>query len=319
MRRFFTGVLVALLLLQVTTACEQKKQPETGVKKLRVITTLFPIYDFTRAIGGDRVDVTLLLPPGVEPHNFEPKPDDVARISTADLFVYTNRYMEPWAADILKGAENGKLLVVDAGAGVALLPASQGEGHDDGKEGEKGHRHETAFDPHIWLSIPNAEQMVDNITAGLTQKDPANSTWYRENAADYKRRLAELDARFTERLSRCQTRIFLHGGHSAFDYLANRYGLTYLSAYAVSASAEPTPRRMIELVDRIRANNLHAIFYEELISPTVAETIARETGATLLKLHGIHNVSRDDMMHGVTYLSLMDKNLDNLSRGLECR
>lgn len=310
--RVFAWLL--LLLIPFVTACRKGDGPAHEAKKLQVVTTLFPLYDFVRVVGGDRVEVRLLLPPGVEPHNFEPRPEDVVRLTKADLFVYTNRYMEPWAARILKGVENKGLLVVDASDGVTFIPVAEEDGHEEG-----GHHHEGGMDPHVWLSIPNAERMVENIRDGLTRKDPAGSDYYRKNAADYRARLEELDRKFREGLSGCGQRLFLHGGHYAFGYLAKQYGLRYVSAYAVSANAEPTPRKLMALVDLMKKNALHAIFFEELLSPRVAETIARETGATLLKLHGVHNVTREELAAGAGYLSLMEENLKNLRIGLQCR
>ncbi len=312
-------LLVMVMLIPFVAACQKGREPAQEEKKLRVVTTLFPLYDFVRTIGGDRVDARLLLPPGVEPHNFEPRPEDVVLLNKADIFVYTNRYMEPWAANILKGIPNKGLEVVDASAGVTFIPASGEEEHEGHGAGEHGHHHGEGMDPHVWLSIPNAEKMVENITAALVRKDPAGSDSYRKNAAAYRTRLDELDNRFKEGLSGCRQHLFLHGGHSAFGYLSQRYGLTYVSAFAVSADAEPTPRKLMELVNLMRKNSLKYIFYEELLSPRVAETIARETGATLLKLHGIHNVSREDLAGGATYISLMEQNLKNLRTGLQCR
>ncbi|KAF0220446.1 MAG: zinc transport system substrate-binding [Geobacteraceae bacterium] len=313
-QRLLVRTLLVLMLLQVATSCRQSRTEPGGAKKVGVATTLFPLYDFTRAVAGDRAEVSLILPPGVEPHSFEPKPEDIVRINRAGLFVFSSKYMEPWAEDILKGVDKGRVLAVEAGAGVTFLPAAE-----HGGEEEKGHRHAEGMDPHIWLSIPNARKMVDNIAAGLAQKDPASKDYYLKNAAAFNARLTELDGKFKAGLADCRTRVFLHGGHFAFGYLAERYGLKYISAYAVSADAEPTLRKMVALINQMRSNHLKYIFYEELISPTVAETIARETGASLLKLHGIHNVSKEDMDRGVTYISLMEQNLTNLRTGLECR
>jgi zinc transport system substrate-binding protein len=175
------------------------------------------------------------------------------------------------------------------------------------------------MDPHVWMSIPDAERMVENVRDGLVRKDPAGDDIYRKNAAAYLKKLQDLDLRFRKGLADCRTRTFLHGGHYAFGYLAKEYGLTYLAAYAVTADSEPTPKKMMALVDMMKKDSLHAIFYEELLSPRVAETIARETGARLLKLSGIHNVTRDDLASGATYISLMEANLDNLRTGLSCR
>lgn len=314
MKAFRTFAILLVMLVPFTTACRKGEAPAPGAKKLQVVTTLFPLYDFARQVGGDRVEVTLLLPPGVEPHDFEPRPEDVVRLARADLFVYTNQYMEPWAARILKGVDNKGLVVIDASVGAAFISVTQEEEGDEG-----GHGHEGGMNPHVWLSIPNAERMVANIRDGLVQKDPAGSASYRKNAEACRTRLEELDRKFREGLSGCSQRLFLHGGHYAFGYLAKQYGLRYVSAYPLSANAEPTPRKLMALVDLMRRNSLHTVFYEELLSPRVAETIARETGATLLKLNVIENVSREELAAGATYLSLMEENLKNLRTGLQCR
>ena len=319
MRSLAITALVLAMTIALLAGCRQGREPAPGEKKLRVVTTLFPLHDFVRTIGGDRVEARLLLPPGVEPHNFEPRPEDVVLLDKADLFVFTNRYMEPWADSLLKGILNKNLVVVDASDGVAFMPATGEDDHDDHDvEGHGSHQHGEGMDPHVWLSIPNAEKMVANIAAALERKDPAGAASYRKHFEVYRARLIDLDGRFKAGLSGCRQRLFLHGGHYAFGYLAKQYGLTYVSAYAVSADAEPTSRKMMELVNLMRKNSLGYIFYEELLSPRVAETIARETGATLLKLHGIHNVSREDLAEGATYLSLMELNLKNLRTGLQC-
>jgi zinc transport system substrate-binding protein len=307
------------LLLLVCVACQKKAATGIGGKRLQVITTLFPVYDFTREVAGDKAVVVMLLPPGVEPHSFEPKPEDIFRVSKADIFIYTDRYMEPWAADLAKGAGNPDLLVVDAGKGARFLPALEADGHD-GEEGH-GHHHDhgEGMDPHIWLDFTNAQKMVDNIGEGLATKDPANRKYYLERAAACKGRLAALDKRFRDELQGCATRMFLHGGHYAFGYLAARYGLNYKAAYGVSANAEPTPKKIAELITLMRANGLKYVFHEELIAPTMADAIARESGATLLKLHGAHNVAREELEAGATFFSLMEKNLENLKVGLQCR
>jgi zinc transport system substrate-binding protein len=243
-------------------------------------------------------------------------------VSKAAVFVYTNRFMEPWAEQIATGAGAGPL-IVDASSGVRFLPLSPSLGGKKGRhQGERGRQdHGTAegADPHIWLNIQNAKTMVGNIATGLATQDPANRSYYTKNAAAYQARLDQLDGEFRDGLAACRTRMFLHGGHFAFAYLADRYGLTYLSAYPVTAEAEPTPRKLMELITLMRKNSLTHIFYEELISPRTAKVIADETGAALLMLHGIHSVSREELDSGATFISLMHANLENLRKGLQCR
>jgi zinc transport system substrate-binding protein len=283
-----------------------------------VVTTLFPLYDFARNVGGDKADVSLLLPPGVEPHSFEPKPADLLRIHRADIFVYTGDFMEPWAAVLVKGAGKDGPLIVDSSRGVALQAPAQGAAEGRMDTGAHAGAAHTA-DPHIWLDFGNAQVMVDNILAAFVEKDPANRAFYEKNARGYKARLAGLDEEFKKGLASCATYLFVHGGHSAFSYLARRYGLTYVSVYGVTPNAEPSPRRLAWIVGEMRRSGVRYVFYEELIQPRMAETLAREAGAELLPLNGGHNVTRDQVEKGVTFIAIMENDLKNLRAGLQCR
>jgi zinc transport system substrate-binding protein len=314
-RLFFFCCLLSLLTLPFT-GCERSKGTPAGQKRLTVITTLFPLFDFARNVGGDRADVSLLLPPGVEPHSFEPRPRDILRINEADVFVYTGSFMEPWAGTLIKGIDRQKVVVVDSSEGAVLLSQTHtGEaGHDGHHDGEK-----EAKDPHIWLDLGNARKMVDNIVAGFVKKDPAHKEFYEGNARAYEARLQALDEKFKQGLADCKTRLFVHGGHYAFNYLARRYNLNYVSVYGFSPNAEPSPKHVAEIVQTLRRYHAQYIFYEELIQPRLAETVARETGATMLPLNGGHNVTREEMERGVTFISLLEQDLRNLSTGLQCR
>ena len=313
MRRLTAIVLCLLVLVFAVAGCRKEEKGGSGQGRLRVVTTLFPLYDFARNVAGEKAEVTLLLPPGMEPHNFEPRPEDMVRIGKADLFVYTNPAMEPWAADIVKGVGAKGLLVVDASRGARLMKSGEEHGHEGEHHGGEG------VDPHIWLDFANARVMVDNIAAALAEKDPANRDLYLANAKSYSAKLAALDEHYRAGLASCAKRVFLHGGHFAFGYLASSYGLRYESAFAVSANAEPTPARLAKLVRQVREEGLKYIYTEELIDPRTAETIARETGASILMLHGAHTIGRDDLERGTTFISLMERNLENLRKGLQCR
>jgi zinc transport system substrate-binding protein len=313
------------------TSCPKSEQQAAKVQKIQIITTLFPLYDFARNVGQDKVDVVLLLPPGVEPHSFEPKPDDIVRINKADLFIYTGQYMEPWAGDILKGLDNKNLMVVDSSQGFSFMEEKGEHQHEEKYEkkqvhsDEKGHKHEHKeghhheMDPHVWLDFANAQKMTDRILEGLVKKDPTHKEIYSKNAEQFKSKLNDLDQKFKEVLSRCKTKVFVHAGHFAFGYLAKRYGLEYVSAYGFSPDAEPSPKRLVELARTLKKHSLKHIYYEELITPRVAETLSKETGATLLMLHGAHNLTKEEFEKGVTFISLMEGNLKNLEDGLQCR
>ena len=305
------AALVALLFLALA-GCTPREQ-KTENQKLQVVTTLFPLYDMARAIGGTSAQVSLLLPPGAEAHSFEPRPGDILRLNRADLFVYTGPFMEPWAESLLKGIDSPRLQVVNAGRGIPLLKQGEEERHT------AGHHHEGGGDPHIWLDFGNAQTMVVTILAGFVERDPAHTELYRHNAAGYRARLEELDNAYRTGLADCKTRTIIHGGHFAFGYLAKRYSLRYLSAFPPSGDSEPNARQMAEMVGLIRSSGAGVVYYEELVSPRLADTLARETGARLLLLNAAHNVSRADLDRGVTLPDLMKQNLENLRQGLLCR
>ncbi len=311
-------LLLAMFLVAAASCGPDRKDVSDSPGKITVVTTLFPLYDLTRAIAGDRATVTLILPPGVEAHTFEPKPGDMARVNSARLFVYTGRYMEPWSEELLKGVANKTLVTVDASRGIRLMRSGE-EHHEGGKEHGHGHHDHGAFDPHIWLDLGNAMKMVDTITEGLCSADPQGSGLFRKNAAAYKERLSRLDGKFRETLGTCRKKTLIHGGHFAFGYLAHRYGLEYVSAYEGSPNAEPTARKIIALKKKMDENGIRYVYFEELINPKVSELLARETGATLLYLHGAHNLTKDEFEKGATFISLMENNLENLRKGLECR
>ena len=298
-------VVIAVAIVVLTT---YKQNTKTNSNKISVVTTLFPLYDFAQNIGQDNVEVSLLLPPGVEPHSFEPKPSEIVKIGEADIFVYTGKFMEPWAEDIVKGIGNKKLIVVDASKGGNMIP---GVFHDaDEPPG--------SLDPHIWLDFDNAKIMVDNITKAILEKNPSNAQYYQQNADDYKSALSNLDNEYKTALSKCQSKEIVYGGHYAFGYLAKRYGIEYIAAQGLSPDAEPTAQDLINLVEQIKAKNIQYIFYEELTSPKIAETLSRETNTKLFLLNPAANLTKKDFENKATFLSIMKDNLENLKIGLQC-
>ena len=202
------------------------------------------------------------------------------------------------------------MLAIETGTGAVLLPLNEEE--------EKQENHISKFDPHIWLDMDNAQKMVDNIATALIKKDQRNSDYYLKNAHDYKARLIALDQRYRTELTGCKTKTILHAGHWAFAYLAKRYNLKYIAAYNVLADAEPSPQKIVTLVQQVKTEKVPYIYYEDMINPRLAHMIAKETGAGLLKLNNGHDVSKADIKNGESFISLMKKNLINLKKGLQC-
>jgi zinc transport system substrate-binding protein len=309
------SLLIALCI--VALSC-QGKEAGTPSGKLVVVATLFPLYDFAKNVAGSRADISLLLPPGMEPHGFEPRPADIMKLNSADLFIYTSPEMEPWAVNLLKGLQNGKLEAVNASLGILPDRMQAGTETGHGHRGHPGHDHETVADPHLWLDFAHAMRMVDNIRDGLIRKDPAGREIYEKNAAAYNEKLKDLDSRYRTALQSCRVRSIISGGHFAFHYLARRYGLEYVSVYGFSPDAEPTPGGIARVARALKQKGSRYLFYEELLDPRVARTIASETGASLIRLHGAHNLTREEFDRGETFIGIMNGNLDHLKTGLEC-
>ena len=301
-------IIIQIFFLLICFGCTQSRQSD----KLTVIATLFPQYDFAKQIAKDKADIRLLLPPGVEAHSYEPAPRDIADIKKADIFIYTSGYMEPWIEKLTGIIKNDPVIVIEAGAGIIPEP----EHHEEVHGQTVGHNH-GGVDPHIWVDPVFAQQMMDNILAGFIKADPKNKSFYTANAEAYKKELNKLNTDFENTFKTIKTKTIIHGGHFAFGYFAKRYGLKYLSPYSgFSPDAEPSPRKIAELIKIMKSTGSKAIFYEELINPKAAKLISSETGAKMLLLHGAHNVSRDELDSGVTYISIMRGNLERLREGL---
>ncbi len=315
--------LILIVCLALLLSCSSGGGPEKKSVRLQVVATIFPVYDFARKIGGDKVAVTMLIPPGTDAHHFELKPSDIVMVSKSDIFLFTSFEMEQWAYKVINAAaEKTNMLAVETGQGTSLLPWSSSHGHDDADHEtaspENDLHHSAKFDPHIWLDFDNARKMVDNISTAFINKDPKNSEYYKKNAKDYKLKLTDLDKKYKAQLSHCQTRTILHAGHWAFAYLAERYQLAYVSAYNMSADAEPTPLQILTLIREVKKQKLRHIYYEDMVAPKLAKTVAEETGAALIKLTNGHDVSKDEIQSGVSFITLMERNLENLKKGMLC-
>lgn len=332
--RFFIATLAIAILLIAAGCAQESGEILTEEDKPLVIATLFPQYDFTREIAGDKVEVILLLPPGVEPHSYEPSPRDIVDIQSADMFVYTGAYMEPWAERIVESAEGSSLLIVDTSIGIELMDEEDHHHHDHDHEHNHEHDHDHDHehehehehdhhhhhggkDPHFWLDPLLAQVMVDHIITGLVKVDPENAGYYEDNGEAYKQRLAELHHKLEDGLADIEDRTILYAGHFAFGYFAARYNLEHISPYeGFAPDAEPTPGNIAELIESVKKSGSKVIYYEELIDPKIARVVAEQTGAEMMLLHGAHNVTAEELAGGATYISLMEENLEKLLEGL---
>lgn len=283
---------------------------EDGGGKIKIIATLFPQYDFARQIAGDKADVTLLLPPGVESHGFDPKPGDIIAIYNSDLFIYTGSEMEPWSGNIIKGIDHlanpGNLTVVDCSEGIELL-----HGGDD------SHDYDHGADPHIWLDPTQAVKIIENILAALIKKDPANSDFYTNNADSYKEKLMQFNEDAFDAIKNAERDTIVFGGRFAYIYFLHHFELNYITAYdSCSSAAEPSAGKIADIIDYIKERGIPYIYHEELADPKVAKSIAEAANIGYLQFSTAHNVTKKEFDEGITFLDIMYANLENLKKGL---
>lgn len=303
---------VGLLFLSVSAlllaACgNSTASQEDG--KLDIVTTFYPVYEFTKQVTGDEANVELLVKAGTEVHGYEPSAKDIARIQEADAFIYENENMETWVHDVEGSIDTEKVNVISATDGMLLLPGSE-EGEDH-YHSEEGHSH--AYDPHVWLSPERAITLVENIRDSLVTKYPEKKDAFETNAAAYIEKLEALHSQYTETLSVAKQKYFVTQ-HTAFAYLALDYGLKQVSITGVAADEDPTPSRLAELTEYINKYGIKYIYFEENASKSVAETLAKETGVQLDVLNPLESLTDEAMKNGEDYISVMEDNLAALEK-----
>jgi zinc transport system substrate-binding protein len=282
--------------------------------RLTVVASVFPLYEFAREVGGTDADVKMLLPAGVEPHSWEPKPSDIVRVSKADIFLYVSESMEPWAhriATAVKGKDTVFLEVMNT-----LEVPSHLESHRSTVP-HSGERKDEQ-DPHFWLDLSLSARAVESIGLVFGRKDPANRDAFASRAKAYAHHLEELDRTFRDGLEHCRTRRFVTGGHSAFGHLARRYDLVQISLYGLSPDSEPTAAHLASVIEKMKENDLGIVFFEEMVNPRLAEVLASETGAGMKILLPAGNITAGRMERGDTFVQIMKENLISLREGLAC-
>lgn len=306
-------VCACTLSLSLLTGCgTQPADTAAGDGRLRVLTSFYPMYDFACKIGGDCIDVTNMVPSGTEPHDWEPSTNDLKNLEKADVFIYNGADMEPWADDLLV-SRSDTLHVVEASENVELR-TTDGE-HEHAHEHEDADHHHGDFDPHVWLDPENAKIEMEAIRDALCAADPENSTVFQSNYEKYAAELDALDAEFREKLAPLPNRTIVVA-HEAFGYLCDAYGLTQVGIEGLSPDSEPDPGRMAEVIDFVREHSISTIFFEELVSPKVAEAIASETDAQAKMLSPLEGLSDEQAAAGADYFSVMHDNLAALMEAL---
>lgn len=308
--RVFALLLCAFMLFALCACSEQGEKPEGDGEKLQVVCTLFPQYDFVREIAGDCVELTLLLPPGVESHSYDPTPSDMKAVASADIVIRVGENMETWSSKLMGSAGDGAVLL-DLADEMGLELEAHEHGDDEHADSAKER------DPHIWTDPVLAKDMVRIITEKLCELDEKNAAEYDSRSELYISKLEALDKDIKEIVGNAKRKTVVFSGRFALKNFTDRYGLTAVSALdACADNSEPSAAAVAKIVDTVKDENIPVIFYEELIEPKTAKIISSETGADMLLFHSCHNLSKDDFNSGETYLSLMRKNVENLREAL---
>ena len=320
MRRLLAAVLAAVVLLPAVGCAARPAEPESG--KLRVVCSLFPYYDFVRAIGGEDVEAELLVPAGRETHSFEPTPLDVIRLSQADVFVYNGGESEYWVEEILDSAGEEipyTLRLMDYAQPLEeeLAEGMQGAGHDDHHDHDDGHEDEVEYDEHIWTSPKNAVVLCRTVCDAICKADPANEDLYRANCDGYCAQIEALDARFASLCESAPRKLLVFADRFPMLYFCREFGLDYRAAFhGCSGDTEPSLATIKYLIDKVEDEDIPVVYTIDFGTKKVAAVVSECTGAAVDTLYSMQTVSRADFDAGETYLTLMERNYEALRKGL---
>jgi zinc transport system substrate-binding protein len=297
MKRWVRYILIILLIGLISAGVYfllQRQANPIDRSKIQVTTSFYPLYFFASEIGGDKVEVRNITPVGAEPHDYEPSAQEIAAIEDSQMLVL-NGGVEAWGDRIKDQLDAKKTLVIIAGEGLFA----------------------TNSDPHIWLDPVLAKKEAARILQGFIQIDLKNKVYYEANAQALNVKLDQLNSEYKNSLQNCNNKNIVTS-HAAFGYLASEYGLKQIPIAGMSPDAEPSIQSLTQVADFVKANKIKYIFFETLVSPKFAQTIAQETGAQTLVLDPLEGLSVQDMQSGINYVSVMESNLKNLKIALEC-
>jgi len=316
--------IAASIIALAFTACGEKKKPVDSNGKINVVATIFPLYDFSRAIAKEQVNITMLTPPGSSIHSYEPSPADIKNIQNADIFLYIGGENDVWAKRLLSALDTSKMKIIRLFDFVKLYEEEEKEGmqaeeeEKDPLQPEAEHgKLEVEYDEHIWTSPKNAVVMLNAIRDALCVRDTANCEKYKGNAKNYTLQIEEASKELSQIVSSAKRKQIVVADRFPFLYLVKEYGLDYVAAFpGCSDQSDASVATIAFLIKTVENNKVPYIYHAELSNRNTAEAVAQQTGAKMLLLHSYHNVSKQDFENEVTYLDLLKQNVANLKTGL---
>ena len=334
MKKFILIILAVMVMTGSLSACSNNTESNTGEKKLKIVTTIFPEYDWVKTILGekaDEVEFSLLLDNGVDIHSYQPSINDILKISSCDLFIYVGGESDKWVDDALAQATNKNMAVINLldvlGDKVKSEEIVEGmehehdEEHEHNEDEEHDHEHEIELDEHVWLSLNNTKIICDKITECLKKLDSSNADIYQSNADTYMEKLSSLDTQYKTVVNESAVKTLLFGDRFPFRYMTDDYNLKYYAAFTgCSAETEASFETVIFLSGKIDELNLKSILTIESSDKRIAETIKNNTNSKdqkILTLNSMQGITSKDIRNGITYLSIMTDNLNVLKEALK--
>ena len=311
-RKLLAVITAAATVFSLCACSSESGYSNSDSGKLKSISTVFPPYDLARQIAGDNAEISILLPPGSEIHNYEPSAKDMIAIRNCDIFLYIGGENEQWAEKLINSNDTENVKAVKLIDYVPTLSEDEDE-HDHDHDHDHDHEHEHETDEHIWTSPKNAQLMLSAVYDAICKVDPSNKQTYTKNKDAYAKQLSDLDNAYRSAVDNAKNKTIVLADKFPFRYLAHEYGLEFSAAFAAcSDESEPGVSTMIKLTKTIKENNIPAVYYLEFSSTKIADTLCDETGATKLMLHSCHNVSKQDIENNISYVDLMKQNLEYL-------
>lgn len=312
------SIIVSLLIFYAIIQIGIKLNPNKpkNNNEIKIVTTIFPYYDFSRAVVGNDENIHLLINPGGEIHSYEPTPADIIEIQKADVFIYNGGENDAWVDEILKTIDTSNLTVIKMMDYVDVFEEedeyiyTEHQEHDEDEE-------EIEYDEHIWTSPKNAVKLVKTISEKLINIDEKNKEMYEENAENYIKEIENIDNEIQQIVDNSDTKLLIFGDRFPFRYFVEQYGLKYRAAFSgCSSETEPSAGTVAKLITEIKENNIPVVLYIELSSKKVANTLSEETGARVMCLQSCQSVSKEDFDIGKTYVSIMKENIETLKVAL---
>ncbi|WP_102345506.1 metal ABC transporter solute-binding protein, Zn/Mn family [Bacillus sp. Marseille-P3661] len=331
--KYYLSILVLLAVYFMSGCSNDQAVPEdenlttenqqsTGT--LNIYTTIYPIEDFTKKIGGNHVTVTGIIPPGVDTHTFEPSTKTMIEIAEADAFIFNNKEMETYAGTISETLKNENVKIVEAALEVEEETHTETEeisennthnnevhNHEDtGKEDTHDHNHGD-LDPHIWIDPILSIQVAENIKQALIQLKPESKEDFEKNFENLKKQLTDLDQEFLQMVEK-KTDPKIIVSHAAYGYWQKRYGIKQIAVTGLSPSNEPSQKQLEEIINIAKNNNIKYVIFEQNITPKISKIVQNELNAEALNLHNLEVLTEDDYKNGEDYFSIMRKNIQTL-------